>query len=172
VVKELQRLSLEQLVARRVSVDVDAQPAAAVDKALSRSTSARAPSGDGIVMRQPYAPSRYCGMRRPSTGRPDESSHRTRPDDGVTHEVVVMDQVIQVMGSLLILSAFAAAQRGALSQRSRMYLVLNLVGSAVLAVLAAYETQFGFLLLEACWAVVSGWSLVQQLRGHYDVAGS
>jgi hypothetical protein len=75
-----------------------------------------------------------------------------------------MDQVIQVLGSLLILAAFAATQRGALSQNSRTYLSLNLVGSAVLAVLAASEKQFGFLLLEACWAVVSAWGLAQQLR--------
>ena len=47
-----------------------------------------------------------------------------------------MDQAIQVLGSLLILAAFVAAQRGALSQSSRTYLMLNLVGSAVLAVLA------------------------------------
>ena len=38
-----------------------------------------------------------------------------------------MDQLIQVMGSLLILAAFAAAQRGAFSQNSRSYLVLNLI---------------------------------------------
>jgi hypothetical protein len=75
-----------------------------------------------------------------------------------------MDQVIQVFGSLLILAAFAAAQRGWLTQDSRVYLVLNLVGSAILAVLAAYEVQWGFLLLEVCWAIVSAFSLVQQLR--------
>ncbi len=75
-----------------------------------------------------------------------------------------MDQLIQVLGSLLILAAFAASQRGALSPDSRTYLVLNLVGSAILAVLAAHERQWGFLLLEACWALVSGWSLVRQLQ--------
>ena len=47
---------------------------------------------------------------------------------------------------------------------TRLYLVLNLVGSAILAVLAAYEVQWGFLLLEVCWAIVSAFSLVQQLR--------
>jgi hypothetical protein len=75
-----------------------------------------------------------------------------------------MDQVIQVLGSLLILAAFAGAQRGSLSQTSITYLALNLVGSAVLAVLAWYERQWGFLLLESCWAVVSGYALIGTLR--------
>jgi hypothetical protein len=81
-----------------------------------------------------------------------------------------MDQLVQILGSLLILGAFAAAQRGVLSQTSRTYLVLNLVGSAVLAVLAAEERQMGFLLLEGCWALVSASSLGQQLRGRQPTA--
>jgi hypothetical protein len=76
-----------------------------------------------------------------------------------------MDQVVQVIGSLLVLVAFAGSQRGQLSQSSRTYLVLNLGGSSVLAVLAAGGQQWGFLLLEAVWAVVSASSLVRVLRG-------
>jgi hypothetical protein len=72
-----------------------------------------------------------------------------------------MDQVIQVLGSLLILAAFAAAQRGVLNTSSRVYLTLNLVGSTVLAVLAGYEKQLGFLLLETCWAAMSAWGLIR-----------
>jgi hypothetical protein len=73
---------------------------------------------------------------------------------------MVMDQLVQIFGSLLILVAFVAAQRGALTATSRTYLLLNLAGSAILAFLAAHERQWGFLLLEFSWAVVSGWSLV------------
>lgn len=74
-----------------------------------------------------------------------------------------MDQVIQIAGALLILAAFIAAQLGRLSLDSQSYLALNLVGSAILAVLALYERQWGFLLLEVVWAIVSLWSLVQVL---------
>jgi len=75
-----------------------------------------------------------------------------------------MEQLIQIVGAILILVAFAAAQLGRLDQRSIGYLVLNLVGSAILAVLAAVDAQLGFLLLESVWALVSLWSLVDELR--------
>ena len=82
-----------------------------------------------------------------------------------------MDQVIQVIGALLILAGFAAAQFGWLRVDSRAYLVLNLLGSLVLAYLAWEERQWGFLLLESVWAAVSLWSLVRVLRG-LPVAGA
>ena len=75
-----------------------------------------------------------------------------------------MDQAIQIVGALLILTAFAAVQFDRMRPDSRLYLVLNLVGSAILAVLAATSSQWGFLLLEGVWAIVSAWGLAAALR--------
>jgi hypothetical protein len=75
-----------------------------------------------------------------------------------------MDQLVQIAGALLILAAFAGAQFGRLDQHAISYLVLNLIGSAILAVLAGLDGQIGFLLLEGVWAIVSAWSLLQALR--------
>ena len=73
-------------------------------------------------------------------------------------------QITQIVGALLVLAGFAGAQFGRLSPHSIAYLVLNLVGSAILAVLAALDAQYGFLLLEGVWAVVSLFGLVAVLR--------
>jgi hypothetical protein len=70
-----------------------------------------------------------------------------------------VDQLIQVVGALLILAGFAAVQFERMRPDSRLYLALNLAGSAILAVLAYLETQWGFLLLEGVWAIVSAWGL-------------
>ena len=79
-------------------------------------------------------------------------------------------QLVQIAGSLLILTAFAASQAGKLPIDSQLYLVLNFVGSAILATLAWIDQQWGFLLLEGVWAVVSLWSLVQLMRGRAPTA--
>jgi hypothetical protein len=73
-----------------------------------------------------------------------------------------MAQLVQIVASLFILAAFGATQRGVLDQKSRVYLTLNLVGSAVLAVQAAQTGQLGFLLLEATWALISARGLARR----------
>jgi hypothetical protein len=82
-----------------------------------------------------------------------------------------MGQVIQVLGAVLILAAFALAQWGFLDQKQLLYLVLNVVGSAVLAIDAALGAQWGFLLLEGVWAIVSLASLIAVLRRRKTLAG-
>jgi hypothetical protein len=76
-----------------------------------------------------------------------------------------MNEVIQILGAVAILTAFALAQFHKLHVTSRTYLVLNFVGAAVLFVVAFSEQQWGFVMLEIVWAAVSLWSLIQSLRG-------
>jgi hypothetical protein len=80
----------------------------------------------------------------------------------------ILSQLIQLLGSLLVLAGFVGAQRGVFVPTSKVYLVLNLLGSGTLAVLAAMDRQVGFLVLEGTWAVVSGYSLIPK-RGRKPV---
>lgn len=82
-----------------------------------------------------------------------------------------MADLLQLAGALLILAPFAAVQLGRTSPASIPYLSFNVVGSVLLAGLAVHEQQWGFLLLEVVWALVSAWSLTRRARG-LPVAGA
>jgi len=76
-----------------------------------------------------------------------------------------MDQWLQIIGALMVLAAFVAAQLRVLQPESYPYLLLNLAGSAILAVLAYEGQQWGFLLLEGVWALVSLGSVLVRASG-------
>jgi len=67
----------------------------------------------------------------------------------------LVEQAVELVGAVLILAAFAGAQAGRLGWRSAGYLLPNLLGSAALALDAMHGRQWGFLLLEGAWALVS-----------------
>ena len=73
-----------------------------------------------------------------------------------------IESLVQIAGSLLILVPFVLVQLGRMSTGTTAYALLNLVGSAVLAVDALHGHQWGFLLLEGTWAVVSAYSLARR----------
>jgi hypothetical protein len=72
---------------------------------------------------------------------------------------------VQVLGSLCVLVPFVLVQLGVLSSASRRYGWLNLTGSSLLAVEAALGHDWGFLLLEGVWAVVSLRSVTRSRSG-------
>ena len=82
-----------------------------------------------------------------------------------------VDQVVQIIGALLILACFLLSQRNMLDVRSYPYLLLNLVGAGILAVLAYGQGRWGFVLLEGAWTLVALAGLVMRLRGQEPVAG-
>lgn len=81
-----------------------------------------------------------------------------------------MEQALQIAGAILILTGFGAAQTGRVSPSSYPYLVVNLVGSALLAVLALIEGQWGFVLLETAWALISLWGLFARVSDRSSTA--
>jgi hypothetical protein len=76
-----------------------------------------------------------------------------------------MDQVVQLIGAVLILAAFLLAQQRRLATDSVVYLALNAVGAGFLAVVAVLDRDIGFTLLETTWAVVSTAGLIRCLKG-------
>ena len=75
-----------------------------------------------------------------------------------------MIQVVSVLGAVMILFAYTANQFGRLQTAGLVYSLANAIGAAVLTGVAAVERQWGFLLLEGVWTLVSLAALAQLWR--------
>jgi hypothetical protein len=72
--------------------------------------------------------------------------------------------VLQIAGALTVLAGYVAAQLGWTTPRSLGYLIANTLGAGVLAWLAWTSRDWGFLLLEGVWSLVSAVALVSIRR--------
>ncbi len=76
-----------------------------------------------------------------------------------------MLQVVSILGALAILGAFAADQFGWVDPGRLSYALANLVGAGILTVVAVFDGQVGFILLQGAWTLISLWGTVVILRG-------
>ena len=83
-----------------------------------------------------------------------------------------MEQLIQLVGALLVLLGYLFTQTGRLDGAARSYLIINLVGSALLALVAALGQQWGFLLLNGVWSLISLVNLARVLRSDGSPRGN
>lgn len=75
--------------------------------------------------------------------------------------------VLQIVGAVLILSAYLLAQFRSLPNNSVIYMSLNALGAGILVVLAASSRLWGFLLLELVWAVAAVCALAAKAVRHW-----
>jgi hypothetical protein len=66
-----------------------------------------------------------------------------------------LDQSISLVGAALILFGYFQLQCGRMSRTQRSFNVINLVGSALLTYAATRQLNYGVILLEGCWAILS-----------------
>ena len=71
-------------------------------------------------------------------------------------------QALSLVGAAMILVAYAALQRGAMSREDRWFNLLNFAGSALLAWVAIVDRRVGFIVLETAWALLSLPALVKR----------
>jgi hypothetical protein len=67
----------------------------------------------------------------------------------------LLDQLVSLVGAVLILAGYLALQRGWLGRETRAYNALNFFGSVLLTYAAVRNWNLGFIILEGSWALLS-----------------
>ena len=75
-----------------------------------------------------------------------------------------MDQLVSFVGAFLILAAYGGQQLRRVDSAGWLYSALNLAGAGLLTLAAWQLGQWGFVLLQGVWTVVSAGALVRALR--------
>jgi hypothetical protein len=111
---------------------------------------------------------RRLGVRLPRRPVGARLGGRDRPPARPTYaeEWDGMIVALEFAGALGIVVPFALFQLGRTTQHSVLYLLLNLAGSTLLTVLAWLHRQWGFVVLQGVWTLVTAWSLARLPRRH------
>ncbi len=75
-----------------------------------------------------------------------------------------MTQAAALIGCAILLAAYAGLQLFGLPRTSRIFNAANLIGSLFLLYVACVDQRWGFIILEAVWALVSIPPLVRGRR--------
>ena len=67
----------------------------------------------------------------------------------------LIDQIVGLLGAIMILTGYGGYQLGWWGRENRIYNALNFVGSSLLLWVAIVDERWGFILLEAVWALIS-----------------
>ena len=71
---------------------------------------------------------------------------------------------IQIGGALLVVAAFVLGQIELIAADGWLYLSGNFLGGALLAASAVLGAQWGFVLLEGCWASASLYGICRKIQ--------
>jgi hypothetical protein len=74
-------------------------------------------------------------------------------------------QLIQIVGALLNMGAFALLHFEIASSSALRYLIPNWFGSVLLVISAYVDRQWRFLMLEGAWVGVTGYAIAAKIRG-------
>ena len=73
----------------------------------------------------------------------------------------MLEQIVSLVGAAMVLLAYAGQQLKKLESDQLSYILLNLIGAVILAVIAFGVRQTGLTLVEVSWAIISALALIR-----------
>ena len=67
----------------------------------------------------------------------------------------MLNQLIAVIGAVLVLGGYFALQRGWIASTDRSYNAMNFFGAGMLTWVAIVDGRWGFIIVEGVWALLS-----------------